>query len=805
MPSIYSKASKANVIRQFALGGLTGMVLLSATSVSAQDGNFRYVPVPIPGGSIGTGINIAGQATPSLNDNGVLVGRILNSGTGASPAFYSINGATPVQINNVTANGQMRGVAINNNNLIVGVEGFNATSNVNPWYYKIGVTGTATLMTAPPSNTGDPNGTGLPNTPIIQYEFATNANNIVVANVATGSAQRAFRWDPVGGNALPTGSPTAIGPIAPNGANTGAVSLNNNNIAGGLGQSGAFAIPTRLDLTTPASSVNVTTNGFGQGRVTSINDSGIMVGRERLVSGGPIFPVRYQVGSAPTAIPGFSAEAPGGATYTAGSGPSLANISTNNLLTFSLNVGSGANQAAIFSNLTPTTSYNLNTLAASGFALSGNLTDAVINKNGQIGGQIDTGSGQAVLGTPELNWRNGLTGGSGNSGNWDDVNGWSWGVTPGTMHPLLINRAAAGSLTVTLDGSNKQVAELAIGTSGSGASTLQVTGRTLRVTNNDASTFGNYSTWATGISTIGASGTVSLTGATLQADQGLAVSGAIVSQASGTTSVIQGGTLNLNAGNRTVTVSDGAAAVDLNIANNISNGGLVKAGLGTLQLSGTSSYTGTTQVNAGVLQVTGSLGNTATTVANGATLIGTGSIGGNVSIANGGTLSPGLSPGTLTVGSLTMTTGAILTTELSSSVLFDRIVVGAGTTTTLNNATLNGVRLGGFVAPFGTAFVIIDNPSGGSVTGTFNGLPEGADFFFDGQGFEIHYNVGTFSVNGGTFTTLTAGGDVVIVAIPEPSTIAFIGLLGVTGAGLWYKRKVIVARAMQRKFRRLGR
>ncbi len=61
----------------------------------------------------------------------------------------------------------------------------------------------------------------------------------------------------------------------------------------------------------------------------------------------------------------------------------------------------------------------------------------------------------------------------------------------------------------------------------------------------------------------------------------------------------------MGGGTRIFTVNNAAPAVDLSISAAIINGGLTKAGLGTMELSGTNTYTGDTNVNAGTLELSG--------------------------------------------------------------------------------------------------------------------------------------------------------------------------------------------------------
>lgn len=102
-------------------------------------------------------------------------------------------------------------------------------------------------------------------------------------------------------------------------------------------------------------------------------------------------------------------------------------------------------------------------------------------------------------------------------------------------------------------------------------------------------------------------------------------------------------------------------------ANGGTGGSLTKTGIGTLTLSGANTYTGATSVNVGALLVNGSLAAASTVnVASGATLGGTGAANGAVAIAGSGILAPGVGPGTLTVGSLTLANTSLVNYELGA-------------------------------------------------------------------------------------------------------------------------------------------
>lgn len=144
--------------------------------------------------------------------------------------------------------------------------------------------------------------------------------------------------------------------------------------------------------------------------------------------------------------------------------------------------------------------------------------------------------------------------------------------------------------------------------------------------------------------------------------------------------VVNGGRFSIN-GNKAIGSLEGAGGtvalfsgslttgdeVDTIFAGQITGAGsLVKRGAGTFTLSGNSNYTGETAISAGTLNIDGSLGNTDVSVASDATIAGTGAISGSVTVADGGGVAPGNSPGTLTIGALALNSNSVLNYELGA-------------------------------------------------------------------------------------------------------------------------------------------
>jgi fibronectin-binding autotransporter adhesin len=132
----------------------------------------------------------------------------------------------------------------------------------------------------------------------------------------------------------------------------------------------------------------------------------------------------------------------------------------------------------------------------------------------------------------------------------------------------------------------------------------------------------------------------------------------------------------------------------------------------------------------------------------------------------GGILSPGNSPGTLTILE-TFSGYGIYQPEIQSITAYDQIVVGEGMGTTnvvnLNDTTsqLETVLYDGWSINLGEQFMIIDNRSDNPVQGTFAGLAEGAQFTVNDGDVSITFSITYIGGDGNdvVITALNAGND----------------------------------------------
>jgi autotransporter-associated beta strand protein len=311
---------------------------------------------------------------------------------------------------------------------------------------------------------------------------------------------------------------------------------------------------------------------------------------------------------------------------------------------------------------------------------------------------------------------------------------------------LTTNNPYSGGTTV--NGGTLELAGAAGGTGRIAGSVTVNSGATLALTGGDGTGFG-WNNVVTSLSVNG--GTVNVTGgahfgfgpaATMVLTNGATLAngtwqwngdGLFGFSSSGDSQNTISSSLNLRSdagANHTFNVADGAAATDLLISGDLTDqwpeyqvvpaSWLVKAGAGTLVLSGTNTYDGNTTVSNGILLVNGSITSGATV--NGGTLAGSGTIGGTVTVNAGGTLAAGSALngiGTLTLtGNLTLN-GTVLVNLDKSQAPSNSLFVVSGVLANANGAatTLIVSNLGPALVA-GDKFTVFSQPlaDGASVT-----------------------------------------------------------------------------------------
>ena len=229
----------------------------------------------------------------------------------------------------------------------------------------------------------------------------------------------------------------------------------------------------------------------------------------------------------------------------------------------------------------------------------------------------------------------------------------------------------------------------------------------------------------------------------------------------------------------TLTGSGGNASVDttggaVTLAGRLSGpGGMNKIGAGKLSLTGSNSYTGETTVSAGTLKVANAAGSAtgsgAVTVDAGATLSGAGIIGGPLEIA--GELGPGDSPEILTVNNqVTFEPGSTFNAVVSGT------TAGSGydqlkTTGPVSLAGSLNLTFGTFTPTAHDILFLINNTGLGATSGTFQYADNSVTGTFDGFDWYI-----TYEANDAGTPSLTGGNDVAIYSVPEPTTLALLGV-----------------------------
>jgi fibronectin-binding autotransporter adhesin len=269
----------------------------------------------------------------------------------------------------------------------------------------------------------------------------------------------------------------------------------------------------------------------------------------------------------------------------------------------------------------------------------------------------------------------------------------------------------------------------------------------------------------TGVTTL--AGAASYLGATMVNAGTLRANAANRFSAASAVTIAAGAVLDANGFDQTIASLTGAGNVALgagrltlaNAASTTFSGAIAGTGgltlaAGTQTLSGVSSYTGATAITGGTLIVNGSiLSSSGVTVAAGGSIGGSGQL---PSLTLNGTVSPGNSPGTLTVnGNLVLGAGSIYVAEIQGAVS-DRITV---TGTASLAGTLRLVPLGGAFL-FTTPYTLL--AAAGGRTGSFSPV-DTAGVFGDGVTTSVAYTATEVQL------TLTSKPLAPIVVDPTPT------------------------------------
>ena len=245
-----------------------------------------------------------------------------------------------------------------------------------------------------------------------------------------------------------------------------------------------------------------------------------------------------------------------------------------------------------------------------------------------------------------------------------------------------------------------------------------------------------------------------------------------------------GGTMDLNNKSQTfaavngtggtVALGSGALSVngssDSNFAGSITGtGSLGKSGSGKLTLTGTSSFTGDTVVSAGSLVVNGSISTSALTIIQSGGILGGSGTVGALTVDVGGTVGPGNSPGILSTGNYNQ--AGTLSLQLDGTLVgseYDQVNVGG-------TVDLSGLLTAtvGYAPSNGDLLFILSNDGTDAINGTFSGIADLSTIDLGGYQWKISYTADYAGSNTGTFT---GGNDIALLAIPEPSALALLGL-----------------------------
>ncbi len=374
------------------------------------------------------------------------------------------------------------------------------------------------------------------------------------------------------------------------------------------------------------------------------------------------------------------------------------------------------------------------------------------------------------------------------------------GPTGSSLHTHILNVASGGTLTFT---SVNATQTLAI-TSTNGPATINKTGAGEWVISSQAveTTFSGTTDVQQGILTIGANDR-------LATASNLTVSGGTFNMQTFNQTVaavkLTGGNINGSTATLTSTAAFDAqqGTVSAKLAG---SSGLNKTGAGTVILNGINTYTGTTSISNGLLVVNGSLAAGSPVMLNGGALGGTGTVNGAITLAAGGKIAPGSSPGTLATANQIWQPGGTYAWEIDFA--NTTFATGKGALTGYDWLNINGtldltaldsthtvaldlIGMDSTTFTSGGAISNWDNTKNyswilASASGGITGFSPGKFTLLNDFGAANSLGNGTFSIAQGPGTGGGTANDLLLIfTVPEPSSL----LLLATGALLLARRR----------------
>ena len=795
----------------------TGAVTLGANCTATVTASTLTIGGAIGDGGSGFLLTKVGGGTLTLPGNNTFSGGMtltagtldVNSATAVGSGTFTINGGT---IDNTSG----AAITLSNNNVLTWGASFTFTGtnslNLGTGTLTLGaavtVSGSASMLTVGGA-IGD-GGSGFKITKGGVGTLTLSGNNTFSGGMTLAAGQLNIN----SATAIGTGTFTLSGGNFDNTSGS-AITLSNNNAiswtqnftfvgsnALNLG-TGAVTMATNRTITTTASTLTIGGaigdggNGF---KATKTGAGTLTLSGNNTFSGGTTLTTgQLNINSATAVGSGLLTISAGTIDNTSGAAITLSNNNTGSWggnFTFigsnNLNLGTGA----VALTGSPTVTINGGMLSDGGI-ISGNkaLTEAGAGTLTLSG--VNTFSAGMTLAAGQLNINNAAAVGAStfaiNGGTIDNTSGaaitlsnnnvQSWGgsftfVGSNNLNLGIGAVALTGSRTVTINSGM-----LTVGGIIAGAHTLTEAG-------SGTLTLSGPNTYSTGMTLT--SGQLNINNAKAVGTSTFTINGGMIDNTSGAPitlfnnnvqtwggdfTFVGSNALNLGTGavtlsaNRTVTIS-GSTLTEGGIIGGAFS--LTKAGVGTLAVTGSNTFSAGLIVSAGTLlanDAAGSgTGSGAVTVNSSGTLGGTGTASGAVTVNSGGTLAPGNGATTsvFNTGNLILASGADLDIVLNGNTAgtgYDQVNVTGTVNVTGSTLALSGTR----TAHDGTLLTIINNDAADAIVGTFSGLAEGGTTIFSGVNYTATYIGGTG--NDAVLTADLAATTTAVASSANPSVV----------------------------------